>query len=84
MTNVQLIDIVRHFCTEGTVISVEPMGKGLINDTFLVKIQETDKPDYVLQRINHHIFTDVELLQHNTVLFADTIFLVTIENANNH
>ena len=65
MTDEQLIDIVRHFRTEGTVMSVKPLGNGLINDTFLVKIQEPDKPDYVLQRINHHIFTDVELLQHN-------------------
>ena len=46
-------------------MSVKPLGKGLINDTFLVRTQEPDKPDYVLQRINHHIFTDVELLQHN-------------------
>ena len=65
MTNVQLTDIVQHFRIEGTVMSVKPLGKGLINDTFLVKTQEPDKPDYVLQRINHHIFTDVELLQHN-------------------
>lgn len=65
MTNEQLIDIVRKFRIEGSVAAVEPLGKGLINDTFLVKTQEADKPDYVLQRINHHIFTDVELLQHN-------------------
>ena len=65
MTDEQLIDIVRHFRTEGTIMSVEPLGKGLINDTFLVRTQEANKPDYVLQRINHHIFTDVELLQHN-------------------
>lgn len=65
MTNEQLIDIVQHFCTEGTVMSVKPLGKGLINDTFGVRTQEPDKPDYVLQRINHHVFTDVELLQHN-------------------
>ena len=65
MTNVQLTDIVQHFRIEGTVMSVEPLGKGLINDTFLVRTTEADKPDYVLQRINHHIFTDVEMLQHN-------------------
>ena len=65
MTNEQLIDIVRKFRIEGSVAAVEPLGKGLINDTFLVRTQEADKPDYVLQRINHHIFTDVELLQHN-------------------
>lgn len=65
MANEQLIDIVRKFRIEGSVAAVEPLGKGLINDTFLVRTQEADKPDYVLQRINHHIFTDVELLQHN-------------------
>ncbi|MBR4535257.1 MAG: aminoglycoside phosphotransferase family protein [Bacteroidales bacterium] len=61
----KLIDIVQHFRIEGTVASVMPIGNGLINDTFLVQTQENDKPDYVLQRINHHIFTDVELLLHN-------------------
>ena len=44
---------------------IVPLGNGLINDTYLVKTAEGDKADYVLQRINHHIFTDVELLQHN-------------------
>ena len=65
MTTDELIEIVQHFQIEGSVAMVEPLGKGLINDTFLVKTQESDKPDYVLQRINHYIFTDVELLQHN-------------------
>ena len=58
-------EIVRQFRIEGTVADVQPLGNGLINDTFLVRTAEADKPDYVLQRINHHIFTDVELLQHN-------------------
>ena len=74
MTNNQLIDIVRQFRIEGNVTAVDPLGKGLINDTFLVRTLETgsstgskpaNKPDYVLQRINHHIFTDVEMLQRN-------------------
>lgn len=65
MTNNQLIDIVQYFHIEGTVASVASLGKGLINDTFLVRTQEVNKPDYVLQRINHQIFTDVEILQHN-------------------
>ena len=65
MNNEQLIEIVGQFCIEGTVASVAPLGNGLINDTYLVKTQEADKADYVLQRINHHIFTDVDLLQHN-------------------
>ncbi len=65
MNKEELIDIVQHFRTEGTVASVTLLGNGLINDTYRVKTLEADAPDYVLQRINHHIFTDVELLQHN-------------------
>ena len=57
--------IVTQFKIEGTVKEIVPLGNGLINDTFLVRMAGTDKADYVLQRINHHIFTDVELLQHN-------------------
>ena len=44
---------------------VKPLGNGLINDTYKVTTVEDDAPDYVLQRINDSIFTDVDLLQHN-------------------
>ena len=57
--------IAEQFIIEGTVKEIVPLGNGLINDTYLVKTSEADNDDYVLQRINHHIFTDVELLQHN-------------------
>ena len=57
--------ILRHFHLQGTVQSVAAMGEGLINDTYKVATKEGDAPDYVLQRINHHVFQDVELLQHN-------------------
>ena len=41
------------------------MGAGLINDTYKVNTKEADAPDYVLQRINHAIFQNVEMLQSN-------------------
>ncbi|MBO4810289.1 MAG: aminoglycoside phosphotransferase family protein [Prevotella sp.] len=59
------MEVVSHFCVKGTVADVRPLGNGLINDTYLVQTAEADAPDYVLQRINHAIFTDVELLQRN-------------------
>jgi len=64
-------DLLQHFCHEGTIDCVQPLAGGLINDTFLVRTAEADKPDYVLQRINHHVFTDVELLQHNIETVTD-------------
>lgn len=58
-----LSQIARRFAIEGTVTDIQPLGNGLINDTFKVI---TDGPDdYVLQRINQSIFRDVDLLQHN-------------------
>lgn len=56
--------IVDRFVTEGITDSITPLGDGLINDTFLVRTRG-EAPDYVLQRINHNIFRDVEGLQSN-------------------
>ena len=63
--NEQLSNIVSHFQTQGTVNDIRPLGSGLINDTYKVTTAEPDEPDYVLQRINHAIFQDVDGLQHN-------------------
>lgn len=56
--------VVKHFDIKGTVDTIKPLGNGLINDTYIVKT-EGDAPDYVLQRINHNIFTDVDTLMTN-------------------
>jgi len=65
MENVQLQQVVSQFQIRGTVSAITPLGNGLINDTYRVQTIEADAPDYVLQRINHHVFTDVALLQRN-------------------
>ena len=62
--NLDLLPILDRFALEAPVKEVKPLGNGLINDTYKV-ISEGDAPDYVLQRINNAIFTDVALLQHN-------------------
>lgn len=61
----KLNEIIAKFAIEGNVESVAPLGNGLINDTYLVRTAGKETPDYVLQRINHNIFTDVDGLQHN-------------------
>ena len=60
----QLRQIAGHFLLQGHIDQISPLGNGLINDTYLITTSG-DTPDYVLQRINHAIFRDVELLQHN-------------------
>ena len=62
-----LKQIVTRFKTTGTIESIAPLGTGLINDTYKVHTKEEEAPDYVLQRINHAIFQDVEMLQNNIV-----------------
>ena len=60
----ELLNIVSQFQTEGNLVAAEPFGNGHINDT--LKVTDADgEIKYVLQRINHLIFTNVEMLQNN-------------------
>lgn len=63
-TQEQLLAILDHFKISDKVVSAEPFGNGHINDTLKVT---TDKGEikYILQRINHLIFTNVDMLQNN-------------------
>lgn len=60
----ELRKIAAEFAIEGIISEIKPLGNGLINDTYKIET-EGESPDYVLQRINHSIFKDVELLQKN-------------------
>ncbi len=61
----KLNDIVAKFEITGKVTDVKPMGEGLINDTYKVFVDGSDKPKYVLQCINNAIFQDVDMLMDN-------------------
>ena len=60
-----LKEILSHFVLTGEIADIKPLGAGLINDSFKVTTTPPEAPDYVLQRINHTIFTNVEMLQNN-------------------
>lgn len=53
------------FCAEGSWLDARSFGSGHIHDTYLVRTAEYDKPDYILQCINHLIFPDVDKLMQN-------------------
>ncbi len=59
-----LLSITAHFRLPGEVQEIVPLGSGLINDTYKV-ITKSGQPDFVLQRINHNVFQNVDLLQRN-------------------
>lgn len=63
-TKEQLLEILSNFDLKEKVVSAEPFGNGHINDTLKVTT-ENGEPKYVLQRINHLIFTNVDMLQNN-------------------
>lgn len=60
-----LLEIVSAFAIDCQVDRIEPLGNGLINDSFKVFVVGNNVPKYVLQRINNSIFTDVDMLQDN-------------------
>ena len=61
----KLVEIIRQFPEVGEVKEIKALTSGLINQTYLVITSDDKAPNYVLQCINHHIFCDVEMLQHN-------------------
>lgn len=62
-----MLEIVSRFATDGSMYEINPLGSGLINDTYKVVAKEENKSDYVLQRINNAIFQNVDMLQDNIV-----------------
>lgn len=68
-----LIQIIKQFPEVGEVQEIKPLTSGWINQTYLVKTASPEASDYVLQRINHQIFPDVEMLQHNIEVVTNHI-----------
>jgi len=54
--------IANRFRMDGEIRSVEPLGEGFINDTFIVR---TEQARYVLQRKNKHVFPDIPAMMRN-------------------
>jgi hypothetical protein len=57
--------IATNFQLVGEVENVETMGEGFINDTFIIRTTKNNTPDYLLQRKNKRIFTNVPAMMEN-------------------
>ena len=66
-------------------VNVEPFGEGLINSTFKIS-DEKGEPRYILQRVNHEVFKEVDVLQDNiervTEHIRQKLLLAGIEDIN--
>lgn len=61
----RLHEVISNFSIPGQVVRIMPIGEGHINDTFHLKTIDSAMTDYVLQKINHSIFKDVNGLMEN-------------------
>ena len=66
MQDYQLGGIVSQFGIKPENATIVPLGNGLINTTYKVTTSDQE-PAYVLQRINHNVFPDVDMLMNNVV-----------------
>lgn len=60
----ELLEIASQFAVQGKIASIDSLGDGFINDTFIIRT-EGDDPDYILQRKNKNIFPDVPGMMEN-------------------
>ncbi|HLF23554.1 MAG TPA: phosphotransferase, partial [Burkholderiales bacterium] len=57
----------------GRVLEVQPLGRGLINDTYLVTTDAPTGRHAVLQRINRRAFPQPELIMQNLRVLSDHV-----------
>ena len=62
MDSKKLYALACDFQIMGEIVDIQPFGEGHINSTFLVS---TDKDKYILQRINHSVFKDIDAVMNN-------------------
>lgn len=62
--NIKLKNIASKFLFSGLVQQIRPVGEGLINDTFFVNTED-DAPNYILQRKNKNIFSNIPAMMEN-------------------
>lgn len=64
--------ICSNFRIDGDILKFETYGDGHINDTYLITVRFCDKEKrYILQRINHNLFKNVDRLMENIVSVTD-------------
>ena len=64
MQQKELQEIFEKFAISDKFLEANPFGNGHINDTFLVA---TSNSKYILQRLNHHVFKNIEKMNQNII-----------------
>ena len=65
MAVVPYSEIFEKFRIDGEIVKAIPFGNGLINKTFRLHNADINAPDYLLQRINDEVFSDIPKMTDN-------------------
>lgn len=68
--DLNIYNIIKNFCIDGEFMPPKKFGSGHINDSFLIRNKSRLGQDYLLQKINHHVFKDVSGVINNIKVTA--------------
>ncbi|MGP1436546.1 MAG: phosphotransferase enzyme family protein [Phocaeicola sp.] len=69
----EIEEIIKQFPQVGKVENIKPLTSGFINRTYLVTSANPNEPNYVLQKVNHNVFRNIDLLMHNIEVVTNHI-----------
>lgn len=76
--------VIKNFKINGEVLSVERYGEGHINETYLAVVNDNGvEVNYILQKINKNLFTNVDKLMNNIKLVTEYNRSKIIERGGN-
>jgi Ser/Thr protein kinase RdoA (MazF antagonist) len=73
-------NVAQQFAPGQQVLAVNEHGNGNINDTFLITVSERDQDQFILQRINTHVFTRPHLIIENLQVYTRHVDQKMAEN----
>ncbi|MFV0248339.1 MAG: phosphotransferase [Tenacibaculum sp.] len=73
---INLNSIIKQFQVQGNLVSANRINSGRINTTYIVN---TTKSSYILQKINHSVFKNVEALTQNIIRITEHLKLKSLE-----
>lgn len=68
-----LLAVAERFQLPGRITAIEPLGNGNVNDTYRVVTEGEGRWQFVLQRLNTHVFEEPELVMANLLVLADHV-----------
>ena len=79
-----VIAVADRFQHQGAIVNIQEYGKGNINNTFLVTLENSVEKHFILQRINTKVFAHPELVMKNICFLSDRVRQKLANNLDNN